>query len=146
LKSIKINLDSFEETDKIFNNVKIEIKGVVENILYGNWGFINGVRHKKKLRELCYECIEKLQNIDASMYLSKIKTQKDEIIDMAKKPVLNELLLPMQEQLDELLSDVNVKEQKLQNAQNDAKLIKERLNSFKQKTEIIKKKKIELGL
>ena len=146
LKSIKINLDSFEETDKIFNNVKIEIKGVVENILYGNLGFINGVMHKKKLRELCYECIEKLQNIDASMYLSKIKTQKDEIIDMAKKPVLNELLLPMQEQLDELLSDVNVKEQKLQNAQNDAKLIKERLNSFKQKTEIIKKKKIELGL
>jgi hypothetical protein len=80
------------------------------------------------------------------MYLSKIKTQKDEIIDMAKKPILDELLLPMQEQLNEILSDVNTKDAKLQKAQNDAYLLKEKLNSLKQKAEIIKKKKMELGL
>lgn len=146
LKSIKMSLDGFDETIKISNNIKIEIKGVVDNILYGNLGFINGMMHKKKLKELCYECIEKLQHIDASMYLSKIKTQKDEIIDMAKKPVLDELLLPMQEQLSEILSDVNTKDAKLQKAQNDAYLLKEKLNSLKQKAEIIKKKKMELGL
>ena len=146
LKSIKMSLDGFDETIKISNNIKIEIKGVVDNILYGNLGFINGMMHKKKLQELCYECIGKLQNIDASMYLSKIKTQKDEIIDMAKKPILDELLLPMQEQLNEILSDVNTKDAKLQKAQNDAYLLKEKLNSLKQKAEIIKKKKMELGL
>lgn len=152
LKSVKMNLDGFDETIKISNNIKIEIKGILDKILYGFDGywnavnFISGMMHKKKLQESCYECIEKLQRIDALMYLSKIKTQKDGIINMAKKPVLDELLLPMQKQLDEILSDVNAKESKLQKAQGDAKHLKEMLNSFKQKAEIVKKKKMELGL
>ena len=141
LKSVKLNIDGFSESD-VLHSIDIQLKGLLNWFLYGKWG----LSHKGELKKLCYKYIEEIKNIDASAYLSKIKTQKDVIIDMAKKPVLDELLLPMQEQLDEILSDVNAKESKLQKAQEDAKLLKEKLNTFKQKAEIIKKKKMELGL
>jgi len=108
-------------------------------------GLTFGYTNKARLQEWCYNFIDKMQHIDISTYLSAVKNAKGKIIDIAKKPIMD-MLLPMQEQLDKILSDVNTKDAKIQKAQNDAKLIKEKLNSFKQKAEIIKKKKIELSL
>lgn len=148
LKLIRLNFDSFGNVNKIIGALSIKIKGFFKNIICNLHPLnpIGGILHKKKLQEMAYENIKEIKKIDATSYLMSLKNQKDKFIDMAKKPILDDLLLPMQEQLDEILSDVNDKETKLQKAQNETNLLKEKLNSFKQKADFVKKKKVELGL
>lgn len=142
LKSIRLNFEEFSEIKTTFDSIHFESVGFFRSFLDGlTFGYTN----KARLQEWCYNFIDKMQHIDISTYLSAVKNAKGKIIDIAKKPIMD-MLLPMQEQLDKILSDVNTKDAKIQKAQNDAKLIKEKLNSFKQKAEIIKKKKIELSL
>ena len=142
LKSIRLNFEEFSEIKTTFDSIHFESVGFFRGFLDG---LTLGYTNKARLQEWCYNFIDKMQHIDISTYLSAVKNAKGKIIDIAKKPIMD-MLLPMQEQLDKILSDVNTKDAKIQNAQNDAKLIKEKLNSFKQKAEIIKKKKIELSL
>lgn len=142
LKSIRLNFEEFSEIKTTFDSIHFESVGFFRSFLDGlTFGYTN----KARLQEWCYNFIDKMHHIDISTYLSAVKNAKGKIIDIAKKPIMD-MLLPMQEQLDKILSDVNTKDAKIQKAQNDAKLIKEKLNSFKQKAEIIKKKKIELSL
>ncbi len=142
LKSIRLNFEEFSEIKTTFDSIHFESVGFFRSFLDGlTFGYTN----KARLQEWCYNFIDKMQHIDISTYLSAVKNAKGKIIDIAKKPIMD-MLLPMQEQLDKILSDVNTKDAKIQKAQNDAKLIKEKLNSFKQKAEIIKKEKIELSL
>lgn len=125
------------------DNIKIEIKGFFGSLLYGRsslWA------HKKKLKELSYEVVEKIRKIDASTYLAPLKAEKDKILNMAKKPILDELFVPMKEQLDEITSNVESKEMKLRKAQDDVKKMNEEMKLLKIKVDAIKKKKIELGL
>ena len=142
LKSIRMNFEEFSEIKTTFDNIHLERVDFIRGFLDGlTFGYTNKVR----LQEWCYSFIDKMRHIDVSSYLSAVKNAKGKIIDIAKKPIMD-MLLPMQDQLDKILSDVNAKGEKLKKAQNDAKLIKEKITSFKQKTEIIKKKKMELGL
>ena len=143
LKSIRIGVEELENVKNVSDNIKIEIKGFFGSLLYGRsslWA------HKKKLKELSYEVVEKIRKIDASTYLAPLKAEKDKILNMAKKPILDELFVPMKEQLDEITSNVESKEMKLRKAQDDVKKMNEEMESLKIKIDTIKKKKMELGL
>ncbi|MCI6436962.1 dynamin family protein [Fibrobacter sp.] len=143
LKSIRIGVEKLENVKNVSDNIKIEIKGFFGSLLYGRsslWA------HKKKLKELSYEVVEKIRKIDASTYLAPLKAEKDKILNMAKKPILDELFVPMKEQLDEITSNVESKEMKLRKAQDDVKKMNEEMKLLKIKVDAIKKKKIELGL
>lgn len=143
LKSIRIGVEELENVKNVSDNIKIEIKGFFGSLLYGRsslWA------HKKKLKELSYEVVEKIRKIDASTYLAPLKAEKDKILNMAKKPILDELFVPMKEQLDEITSNVESKEMKLRKAQDDVKKMDEEMESLKIKIDTIKKKKMELGL
>lgn len=78
--------------------------------------------------------------------MAPLKAEKDKILNMAKKPILDELFVPMKEQLDEITSNVESKEMKLRKAQDDVKKMNEEMKLLKIKVDAIKKKKIELGL
>ena len=143
LKSIKIGVGELENVKNVSDNLKIEIKGLFDNLFYGKSGLW---AHERKLKELSYEVLEKIKEIDASTYLVPLKEKKEEILDMAKKPILDELFMPMKEQLDEITSNVESREVKLRKAQDDVKKMNEEMKLLKIKVDAIKKKKIELGL
>lgn len=143
LKSIKTGVGELENVKNVSDNLKIEIKGLFDNLFYGKGGLW---AHERKLKELSYEVLEKIKEIDASTYLVPLKEKKEEILDMAKKPILDELFMPMKEQLDEITSNVESREVKLRKAQDDVKKMNEEMKSLKIKVDAIKKKKIELGL
>lgn len=58
---------------------------------------------------MCYDFIEKVQNIDVRSYLEPIKNRKERVLNAAKIPIIDELLEPMQKQLDELKKTLGIR-------------------------------------
>jgi hypothetical protein len=73
----------------------------------------NFLTHGEKAREYHNKITEMSGNFKANIYLGKILSSKDKVISEVKKAFIDELLLPLQAQLDEIRQTGIDKEKKL---------------------------------
>ncbi|MDE6033761.1 MAG: hypothetical protein K2G15_07325, partial [Muribaculaceae bacterium] len=88
----------------------------------------NNRDNKKELKSI----IENIRaNFDVNDFLNSLIDRKDEVISSLKTLILDDLLTPMQNQLDEILNSVSDKEKALHEAIAKKQKIENGLNLFK---------------
>ena len=99
------------------NGVTWGVAGKIGNFLtHGD----NVIEYHKKITEIS-------SSFDANPYLRKILSSKDKVIDEVKKAFIDELLSPLQTQLDEVRQEGINKEQKLEDAKSKIGALQEHI-------------------
>ncbi|MFR9541766.1 MAG: dynamin family protein [Rikenellaceae bacterium] len=147
---------SFDVEDRdLFSDATDEEDGdeefkVVDFILECAGGFINGytfglagvagnlISHSETARELSASFDKFKNNFDPEPYLNKIMGNKDHIVDLIHNVIIEDLISPLKEQLDDILKRSGDKEQRLNAAkqsiddlQREKSLINEQLANIK---------------
>jgi len=138
VRSIHLKIDESGNESEQIGKIKIDIKGFFENIIL--W------LRKGNIKQVIFNFIEKIQTIDVRPYLEPIKDCKETLITAAKTPIIDELLEPMQKQLDGLKKNIGDKEARKLKACEELAKLKERQIKFKTNYDLLKKQKIELEL
>ncbi len=118
------------------------VSGVIYYVLnaysFGNLDkLVTAFGHKNTQNKL-HEAVMEIRKTDVSEYTDSIMGSKDRIIESVKQEVIDKMLKPLQEQLDNVLSNLNNKESqlsetraKLDRLQADKALIEQQLEEFK---------------
>ena len=147
IKSISKKVDTEIEDDGMFsfdNNSDEEDASVMDIILAGAFSFLNGYTfgalgmakimftHGEEKKKLLKHISDISNDFNPQDYLESILKHKEEIIEVVKKSFINELINPMQEQIQVIRSKKGDKEKQLA----EAKIKLEKLKG--QKVEIEK--------
>ncbi|MBR6043268.1 MAG: dynamin family protein [Paludibacteraceae bacterium] len=102
------------------------------NFLNGaTWGLLGGLGNAfshGEVQNKLHKHVNEMRNIDVTGCLETIYDKKDQVIEKVKSRIIEELINPLQEKIDEIVKNKDQKEQKL----NEAKLQLEKL--LKKKT------------
>lgn len=107
----------------IFNVVTLGIAGKIGNAWSHN-----------DIKKGLHTKINDLRSVDVSKYLDTILVSKDNILDYIKKSAIDEMLKPLQEQLNDIISNKSNKEQRL--AEEKEKLVKLQAEEVKTETQL----------
>ena len=131
IKSISKKVDTEIEDDGMFsfdNGSDEEDASVMDIILAGAFGFLNGYTfgalgmakrmftHGEIKKNLLKDISDISNEFDPQDFLQSIHKHKDEIIDVVKESFINELINPMQEQIQEIRYKKGNKEKQLSEA------------------------------
>lgn len=95
------------------------------------WGLLGGLGNAfshGEVQNKLHKHVNEMRNIDVTGCLETIYDKKDQVIEKVKSRIIEELINPLQEKIDEIVKNKDQKEQKL----NEAKLQLEKL--LKKKT------------
>lgn len=81
-------------------------------------------------RELHLQIEQRRSAFDVNAYLNSLFDKKDEVINDVKTTIMDDLLAPMQAQLDEIINNVADKEKALKEAIEKQKVLEARLSEF----------------
>lgn len=105
---------------------------------FGNLDRLVTAFNHKNIQNKLHEAVMEIRKTDVSEYTDSIMGSKDRIIESVKQEVKDKMLKPLQEQLDNVLSNLNNKESqlsetraKLDRLQADKALIEQQLEEFK---------------
>lgn len=94
-------------------------------------GAINILSNNKEPKRELHATIEEIRSsFDVNDYLNSLLEKKDEVIGEVKTYVIDELLTPMQTQLDDILNNISDKEKSLSEATIKENSLKEELKLF----------------
>lgn len=152
IKSISKKVDTEIEDDGMFsfdNNSDEEDASVMDIILAGAFGFLNGYTfgalgmakrmftHGEEKKKLLKHISDISNDFNPQDFLESIHKHKDEIIGVVKDSFIEELINPMQEQIQEIRSTKGDKEKQLSEAKanlfqlkEDKVLIEKQLNEI----------------
>ena len=141
IKTIGKKIDTDIEDEGLFafdtNSDDNEDSGIVEKILVGAFDFLNGYMlgvpgmamrmfsHGEHKRDLLQHINSISNGFDPQDFLQGIHKHKDEIIDVVKNSFIEELINPMQEQIQEIRSKKGDKEKQLNEAKANLVQLKE---------------------
>lgn len=115
---------SSEDSDYGFGEMLFDFLDGASWGLYG--GLINAISHNDVKSKL-HSHVNEIRNTDVTGCLESIYAKKDQVIEKVKQRIIDELINPLQEKIDEIVNNKNQKEQKL----NQAKLELEKLQKSK---------------
>ena len=117
--------NSSDDSDYGFGNL-------LYNFLNGaTWGLLGGLGNAfshGEVQNKLHKHVNEMRNIDVTGCLETIYDKKDQVIEKVKSRIVEELINPLQEKIDEIVKNKDQKEHKL----NEAKLQLEKL--LKEKT------------
>lgn len=119
----EINLEIEDESIFSFDNTDNEDYGVADfifDLLDGaSWGLLGGIGNFLSHSEnkiAMHNNVNKIRNTDVTEFLDSVYQKKDAIIERVQQRFIEELITPLQEQVDQILADKNKKEEMLKNA------------------------------
>lgn len=135
----EITLEIDDESAFTFDNSKDEDFGVLDFIFAflngASFGLLSGIGNffsYEDNKNAMHQHVNAIRNSDVTEFLDSVFNRKDEVIDKVKTRFIEELIEPLQKQIDEIIADKSKKEQKLSEAEN-------KLVSLKKEKEIIEK-------
>lgn len=103
-----------------------------QGFTFGGLGkFVNALSYNDNKKEL-HERIAEIRSVDVSDYLDFIMQNKDEIIEKVRSKIIDDVLTPLQQQLDNIVANKDKKEKELAAA-------KEKLGKLRSEDDIITK-------
>lgn len=123
--------ESSDSEDYGFGDFVVDMLGMPFKAYFGIFevGY-NALNHGDIKRELKESIEDMRSSFDASDFLNRLLEKKDEIIDDVKRAIIDELLVPMQQQIDEILNNVNDKDKALTEANAKREVLVSRLADF----------------
>lgn len=107
---------SSEDSDYGFGEMLFDFLDGASWGLYG--GLINAISHNDVKSEL-HSHVNEIRNTDVTVCLESIYAKKDQVIEKVKQRIIDELINPLQEKIDEIVNNKNQKEQKLNQAKSE---------------------------
>lgn len=102
------------------------LNGATYGLLGGVTNFITYGDNKRQL----HENVNEIRNVDVSEFLVSIYIRKEEIINKVRTRIIDELVKPMQEQLEEICQKTQDKEKQLEDAKNKLTRLQEQKNNL----------------
>lgn len=135
----EITLEIDDESAFTFDNSKDEDFGFLDFIFAflngASFGLLSGIGNffsYEDNKNAMHQHVNAIRNSDVTEFLDSVFNRKDEVIDKVKTRFIEELIEPLQKQIDEIIADKSKKEQKLSEAED-------KLVSLKKEKEIIEK-------
>ena len=137
--------DDEEETtwgDVIGSMCNVALNGAT----LGLWGkTINLISHNEIKKDVSDEINSISREFDPKPYLNQAFKSKDKIIEYVRNRFINELIEPLQEQITNVRSKINNKEQELHNAKEECKALEETKSVIAKQIEEIQVLQTELS-
>ena len=108
-------------------------------------GTMNLINHSAKVKEVSDNINSISREFNPEPYLNQAFKSKDKIIEYVRNRFINELIEPLQEQLTNVRSKINNKEQELHNAKEECKVLEERKRDIAKQIEDIQALQTELS-
>ena len=112
--------------------------GILDGATLGIWGKVTAAFSHKDTQMAFHKGIDEMRSTDVSEYVDSIMDNKPRIINEVKKKVIDEMLTPIQQQLDEIVANKDKKEQQLTEAkakldklEADEAVVEKQLAEFK---------------
>lgn len=120
----ELNMDIEDESIFQYSNSDDEESGfldyIAEIIDAASWGILSGIGnflgHSEDQRKM-HNTVNEIRNTDVTGFLESIHNRKNDIIETVKKRFLDELVTPLQEKIDEIISHKEKREAELNKAQ-----------------------------
>lgn len=132
IKSIQKELNLNIDDDSIFdypndNNDDSGFLGFILDLIdSASWGMLNKlgcfIKHNEIQNEM-QQNVNKIRNIKVTEFLDSVFSRKDEVIDKVKTRFIDELIEPLQEEIDKIIYDIDKREQKLKAEQDKLTLL-----------------------
>ena len=153
----KINME-MEENDlfSYANNDEEEItwgsvigsicNGALNGATLGLWGkTIDSISHSAIKKDVSDEINSISREFDPKPYLNQAFKSKEKVIDNVRNRFINKLIEPLQEQITNIRSKINNKEQELHNAKEECKVLEETKRDIAKQIEDIQALQTELS-
>ena len=108
-------------------------------------GTMNLINHSAKVKEVSDNINSISREFNPEPYLNQAFKSKDKIIEYVRNRFINELIEPLQEQLTNVRSKINNKEQELHNAKEECKVLEETKRDIAKQIEDIQALQTELS-
>lgn len=132
------NNGSAEGTEGWLDAILDIFNGFLEGATFGVWGKVTTALSHKDTQIAFHKGIDEIRSTDVSEYVNSIMDNKPKIINEVKKKVIDEMLTPIQHQLNEIVANKDKKEQqlteakaKLEKLKTDESVIEKQLVEFK---------------
>lgn len=138
--------DSREFIHAVDKEIKVDIEDngmfLYDDNTWSNIGSLlsNVFRHGKEVREL-HQQVNKIRSTDVAKFLDTVFARKDNIINGVKTRIIDELVSPLQEKIDDIIKNKSRREQELQSYQqklDDLQKVKASIDEQLQTIENIK--------
>ena len=138
--------DSREFIHAVDKEIKVDIEDngmfLYDDNTWSNIGSLlsNVFRHGKEVREL-HQQVNKIRSTDVAKFLDTVFARKNNIINGVKTRIIDELISPLQEKIDDIIKNKSKREQELQSYQqklDDLRKVKASIDEQLQTIENIK--------
>lgn len=120
--------------------------GALNGATLGLWGkTIDVISHRGIKKDVSDEINSISKEFDPKPYLNQAFKSKDKIIEYVHNRFINELIKPLQEQITNVRSKINNKEQELHNAKEECKVLEETKRDIAKQIEDIQALQTELS-
>lgn len=107
------NANGAEGTEGWLDTILVFFNGFLQGATFGVWGKVTNAISHSDTQNALHRGIDEMRSTDVSEFVDTIMDNKDKIISEVKTKVIDDMLKPIQQQLDDIVANKDKKEQKL---------------------------------